>query len=60
MSAHPQRVHRHAVRPMQPVARPGKVGGVPIYVALEPVYKRMGYVEVSRYPYLVQMTPPAA
>jgi ribosomal protein S18 acetylase RimI-like enzyme len=26
----------------------------------EPVYKRMGYVEVSRYPYLVQMTPPAA
>ena len=34
MSAHPQRAHRHAVRPMQPVARPGKVGGVPIYVAL--------------------------
>jgi ribosomal protein S18 acetylase RimI-like enzyme len=26
----------------------------------EPVYKRMGYVEVSRYPYMVQMTPPAA
>ena len=25
----------------------------------EPVYKRMGYVEVTRYPYLVQMEPPA-
>jgi GNAT superfamily N-acetyltransferase len=25
----------------------------------EPVYKRMGYVEVSRYPYVVQMMPPA-
>ena len=24
----------------------------------EPVYKRMGYVEVTRYPYLVQMEPP--
>jgi len=34
MPAHLQRAHRHAVRPMQPVARPGKVGFVPIYVAL--------------------------
>jgi predicted GNAT family acetyltransferase len=25
----------------------------------EPVYRRMGYVEVTRYPYLVQMEPPA-
>jgi ribosomal protein S18 acetylase RimI-like enzyme len=24
----------------------------------EPVYRRMGYVEVTRYPYLVQMEPP--
>ncbi len=24
----------------------------------EPVYRRMGYVEVTRYPYLVQFTPP--
>jgi ribosomal protein S18 acetylase RimI-like enzyme len=26
----------------------------------EPVYRRMGYVEVTRYPYLVQLTPPDA
>jgi ribosomal protein S18 acetylase RimI-like enzyme len=25
----------------------------------EPVYRRMGYVEVTRYPFLVQLTPPA-
>ena len=25
----------------------------------EPIYRRMGYVEVSRYPQLVRMTPPA-
>jgi hypothetical protein len=24
----------------------------------EPVYRRMGYVEVTRYPYLVQFAPP--
>ena len=26
----------------------------------EPVYKRMGYFEVTRYPYLVQMEPPGS
>jgi ribosomal protein S18 acetylase RimI-like enzyme len=26
----------------------------------EPVYKRMGYVEVTRYPYFVQMRPPGS